>query len=101
MVNTHGYQYTGGSRDKLYDAVRGKKLWNSEYGDGSATGMEMATNLNLDFRWLHPVAWCYWQIVDESDGWGMFQANLRSDTPHIRKVNPKFFVLAHYSRHIR
>ena len=32
----HGYEYGGGRRDLLYDAVHatGKKLWNSEYGEG-------------------------------------------------------------------
>lgn len=100
-VNTHGYQYANGRRDLLYEATRGKALWNSEYADGSGSGLEMATNLNLDFHWLHPIAWCYWQIVDESDGWGFFQANLHDEDPDLAKVNTKFFVMAQYSRHIR
>ena len=53
LVQVHGYEYGGGRRDLLYDAVRaaGKKLWNSEYGEGDASGMSLASNLNLDMRW--------------------------------------------------
>ncbi|KAJ6441343.1 Dimethylglycine oxidase [Purpureocillium lavendulum] len=56
-INVHGYQ--------------GKKLWNSEYGDGDETGITLFTNLLLDFIWLHPTAWVYWQAVDIS-GWDLF-----------------------------
>ncbi len=68
-VNTHGYQYGSGRRDLLYSGTVGKKLWNSEYGESDGTGVSLAANLNLDFRWLHPTAWCYWQALD-SGGWG-------------------------------
>jgi galactan endo-1,6-beta-galactosidase len=99
-VNVHGYQYGGGRRDLLYAAVAGHRLWNSEYGDGDgdATGITLATNLNLDIYWLHPTAWCYWQALDLS-GWGLIQSD-----PSINQIgaaNPKYFVLAHYTRHIR
>jgi len=100
-VNTHGYQYAHGRRDVLRDVTQGKTLWNSEYGDGSRSGLEMAANINLDFHWLHPVAWCYWQAVDEADGWGLFHGQLRGQQPSVLSINMKFFVLAHYSRHIR
>ena len=64
-INTHGYQYGGGRRDLLYAAAHnaGKVLWNSEYGEGDATGLSLASNLNLDFTWLHPTAWVYWQVA--------------------------------------
>eukprot|EP00966_Prymnesium_polylepis_P092212 2135041-Prymnesium_polylepis.1 len=51
QVNTHGYQQGQGRRDLLYNATKGKKLWNSEYGEGDASGRSLASNLNLDFRW--------------------------------------------------
>ena len=67
-INTHGYQYGGGRRDLLYAAANnaGKVLWNSEYGEGDATGLSLASNLNLDFTWLHPTAWVDRQALD---GW--------------------------------
>jgi len=97
-VNVHGYQYGGGRRDLLFNAVAGKKLWNSEYGEGDGTGVSLAGNLNLDFRWLHMTAWCYWQVFD-SGGWGLIQSN--PGDVWIGTANPKYFVLAHYTRHIR
>lgn len=97
-VNTHGYQYGGGNRDLLSSRVPGKKLWNSEYGESDATGMSLARNLNLDFRHLHPTGWCYWQALD-SGGWGLIRSNLGENW--IGPANPKYFVLAQYTRHIR
>ena len=97
-VNVHGYQYGGGRRDLLYAAVAGKKLWNSEYGEKDASGMQLATNLNLDFQYLRQTGWCYWQPFD-SGGWGLIQSNPGDNW--IGNANPKYFVLAQYSRHIR
>jgi galactan endo-1,6-beta-galactosidase len=97
-VNTHGYQYSGGRRDALYDAVDGKKLWNSEYGEGDASGASLVSNLNLDLRWLHPTAWVYWQVLD-GGGWGLIVSDI--DTRTVGKANQKYFVLAQYTRHIK
>jgi len=105
-VNTHGYQQAEGRRDLLYAAVVGKaKLWNSEYGDGDPTGLSLAANLNLDFKWLHNTAWVYWQVLD-GNGWGLLSADEDDDAaaqggPTVGAANSKFFVLAHYTRHIR
>lgn len=97
-VNVHGYQYGSGRRDLLYSAVSGKRLWNSEYGEGDGTGISLARNLNLDFQSLHMTAWCYWQPFD-SGGWGLVQSNPGDNW--IGTANPKYYVAAHYSRHIR
>jgi galactan endo-1,6-beta-galactosidase len=99
-VNVHGYQYGGGRRDRLHAAVSGagKSLWNSEYGEDDATGMSLASNLDLDMRWLHPSAWVYWQALDYG-GWGLIQAD--GHTRWLGPVNPKYFVLAQFTRHIR
>eukprot|EP01124_Arcella_intermedia_P024476 TRINITY_DN4136_c0_g1_i2.p1 TRINITY_DN4136_c0_g1~~TRINITY_DN4136_c0_g1_i2.p1 ORF type:complete len:171 (+),score=29.24 TRINITY_DN4136_c0_g1_i2:307-819(+) len=48
-INVHGYEYGGGRRDVLYQEAKGKRIWNSEYGDE----VEMVGNLNLDFRWFY------------------------------------------------
>ena len=97
QVNVHGYQYGGGRRDLLYQATQGKTLVNSEYGESDASGMSLASNLNLDFHWLHQTAWSYWQPLD-SGGWGLIQSNPGDNW--IGNANPKYFVLAQYSRHI-
>jgi galactan endo-1,6-beta-galactosidase len=99
-INVHGYQYENGRRDLVYADAKaaGKRLWNSEYGDGDATGLRMAINLNLDMRWLHPTAWVYWQALDGST-WGMVSVDEPGAT--LGAVQTKYYVMAQYSRHIR
>jgi hypothetical protein len=101
QVNVHGYQYEGGRRDLVYDDARsaGKILWNSEYGDGDGTGLRMATNLGLDFRWLHPTAWAYWQVMDPTAGWGLIRYD--GNSGQAGAVETKLYVLAQYTRHVR
>jgi len=103
QINVHGYQKNKGHRDLLHQAALtdGKRLWNSEYGEKDPSGLELARNLNLDFHKLHPAAWCYWQAIDGSfkTGWGLIQGDPSTKT--IGQANPKYFVLAQYSRHIR
>lgn len=108
QVNVHGYEGTKGPRRELHEAVvvqDKKPLWNTEYGGPEAAGLNMAHCIHLDFRDLRPTAWSYWQAVDGGikgvggSGWGLLDANLLEKTK--LKANPKFFVLAQYSRHIR
>jgi galactan endo-1,6-beta-galactosidase len=99
-INVHGYQYTGGRRDTLYSLASsaGKRLWNSEYGESDATGQRLVTNLLLDFRWLHPTAWVYWQAID-GGGWGLIDGS--NDDLTLGVVNQKYYALAQFARHIR
>ncbi len=108
QVNVHGYEGTKGPRRELHEAVvvqDKKPLWNTEYGDKQGDGLQMARCIHLDFHDLRPTAWSYWQAVDGGingvggSGWGLFDAHMLEVTK--LKVNPKFFVLAQYSRHIR
>jgi O-glycosyl hydrolase len=101
-VNVHGYQGSGGRRDLLYTDVvttAGKALWNSETGDSDGTGYTMAFNLLYDFRWLHPTAWVYWQVMDPSAGWAMIAYDAGTLQPGA--VQTKYYVMAQFSRHIR
>src|SRR5690242_18078480 len=106
-VNVHGYQTSdnGTARRGLYAAVHGagRKLWNTEYGEGYAHGLYLAYNLSIDLRYLHPTAWCYWQPVDAST-WGLVKATYTDPTTAtgtLGDVANKYFVLAQYTRHIR
>jgi galactan endo-1,6-beta-galactosidase len=101
-VNVHGYQGSGGRRDLLYTDVvttAGKALWNSETGDSDGTGLTLASNLLYDFRWLHPTAWVYWQVMDPSTGWAMIAYDQNTLQPG--SVQTKYYVMAQFSRHIR
>jgi galactan endo-1,6-beta-galactosidase len=99
-VNVHGYQEGNGRRDLLYSAIKskGKSIWNSEYGEGDSTGRRLVSNLILDFRWLHPTAWIYWQVID-GFGWGLIDEDV--NTGLVGAVSQKYFILAMFSRHIR
>ncbi|MFG1670672.1 glycoside hydrolase [Streptomyces sp. Y7] len=102
QVNVHGYQGSGGRRDLLYTDVvttSGKKLWNSETGDGDGTGLTLASNLCYDFRWLHPTAWCYWQVMDPTAGWALIAYDASTLQP--TTIQTKYYVLAQFTRHIR
>jgi galactan endo-1,6-beta-galactosidase len=106
-VDVHGYEYgnTGGPRSALYSAVHadGRRLWQSEYGEGWNHGLYLAYNLSLDLRYLHPTAWCYWQPVDGLT-WGLVEASYPDPTTitgALGAVSNKYFVLAQYTRHIR
>ncbi|MFJ3791395.1 glycoside hydrolase [Kitasatospora sp. NPDC090091] len=96
-INVHGYDYLGGDRAALHDAVSpDKKIWLSEYGDEYAHGLALTQNLHADLRRLHPTAWINWQILDWG-GWGA----VNFEQGVIGEVLPKYYVLAHYTRHIR
>ncbi|KAG6030430.1 Endo-beta-1 6-galactanase [Claviceps citrina] len=99
-INVHGYQGHDGGRDKLYSLAQAsnKRLWNSEYGDGDASGLQLAQNLLLDFTWLHPTAWVYWQAVD-AGGWGLIDGD--NDRKTLGGATTKYYVLAQFARHIR
>lgn len=102
QVNVHGYQGSGGRRDLLYADVvttAGKDLWNSENGDNDASGWSLANNLLLDFHSLHPTAWAYWQVLDPNPAWALIAYD--RNTLEAGAVQPKYYVMAQFSRHIR
>jgi galactan endo-1,6-beta-galactosidase len=101
QYNVHGYEYEGGDRAGLYNAVAvqgGKVLRNSEWGDGDATGLRLANCWMLDFTFLHPRAMHYWQALDGFN-WGLIEADVPGR--QLQSVNPKYYVIAQFSRHIR
>lgn len=101
QFNVHGYQGSGGRRDLLYNDVHaaGKILWNSETGDNDGTGLSLARNILLDFRWLHPTAWVFWQVMDPNPNWALISYD--PNTLQAGAVRTKLFVLAQFTRHIR
>jgi glycosyl hydrolase family 30 len=100
-VNVHGYEYATGPREQLYRSVHAeaKSIWQSEYGGGDENGLDMAHNFLRDMARMHPVAWCYWQAVDETPGWGFLLGDLKAGT--LTSANTKHWVFAQLSRHIR
>jgi galactan endo-1,6-beta-galactosidase len=116
LVNVHGYSngtepYHGPNRVELRHAVGNKRLWQSEYGDGDASGYTMAQEIIRDVKELQPNAWVYWQPVEPDVpeyGWGLINANYidthdqmsAEKTPLVR-VNRKFYVYGQFTRYLR
>jgi galactan endo-1,6-beta-galactosidase len=116
LVNVHGYSngtepYHGPNRLELHRAVEGKRLWQSEYGDGDASGYTMAQAIIHDVRELRPSAWIYWQPVEpdvNAYGWGLVNANyvdtrdqLSAEKTPLVRVNRKFYVFGQFTRYLR
>lgn len=103
-VNVHGYSgqsaYRGPNRPALYQTVSaaGKPLWMTEAGEGDGSGLTMAQSILLDLNQMHATGWVYWQPFD-SGGWGLVQSNPGDNW--IGPPNPRYYVLAQFSRHIR
>jgi galactan endo-1,6-beta-galactosidase len=102
QINTHGYEDygTGGNQAGLYNAAHaaGKTLYASEYGDNDTSGLTMAGVISYNFNVMHPTGWTYWQALDTAN-WGMIAATISNGS--IGAVEPKYYVMAQYSRHIR
>ncbi len=97
-VNVHGYEGEKSPRSELRAIVGSKPLWLSEHGESDASGATLARDLGLDMCDLLPTAWCYWQPFD-GGGWGLVESDVAN--AKVLHSNPKYFVLAQYSRHIR
>ena len=78
----------------------------SEYGDGDGTGMTMAYQILNDLKDMQPKSWIYWQVVDNSGGWGLM-GNVLSGPDSNNVVNSgywfneKYFVMGNFSKFIR
>ncbi|MFE8978753.1 glycoside hydrolase [Streptomyces cyaneofuscatus] len=109
-MNVHGYQGAGGNRAKLHQLVvedAQKGLWNSETGTEAADGFSMARFLLSDLHTMHPTGWSYWQPLDTHPGWAMIHYTVNDPADPAKgvelssTVNPKYYVMAQFSRHIR
>lgn len=116
LVSVHGYSngtepYRGPNRVELRRVVGSKRLWQSEYGDGDASGYTLAQAIIRDVKELRPSAWIYWQPVEPDVpeyGWGLINANYvdTHDEPSSRqtllvRVNRKFYVYGQFTRYLR
>lgn len=116
LIDVHGYSsgtqlYRGPKRSELRRAVGSMGLWQSEYGDGDASGYTMAQTIIDDLKQLRPSAWVYWQPVEPDlpgYGWGLINAHYidthdqpsPEKTPLVR-VNRKFYVYGQFTRYLR
>merc|ERR1712048_568429 len=105
-VNYHNYEYLEAPRDHIYDYIgrdSGKKLWQTEHGEGNPKGLAMAMNLQLDMLKGRVSSWSYWQAFDDH-GWGLYAIQDSWDSADqgtLVEPETKWWILAQFSRHIR
>ena len=114
QINTHAYWGRTYPRVALGPAgalAAGKRLWQSEYGAGTAPpsdvtdGVALAAQAAADVNVLQAGAWVYWQAVENLDGkeptpwWGLMQLSFK--TGRGLRLSKQYWALAQYSKHIR
>lgn len=103
LVQFNSHSYLGSDRVGVYIAGRGKRIWNSEHGDGEPTGMIMSRNILSDIKHLKNRAWVYWQAVECHGGWGMIETDLNDANANLGKytITKKYYAMAQWSKFIR
>lgn len=100
QFNTHSY--SGSDRVGLNMAAGGKRIWNSEHGDGDVTGETLSKNILWDIKYLKNQAWVYWQAVEgHNSGWGMLETDLNEGGNRSFNVVKKYHVMMQWSKFIR
>ena len=97
-IHTHTYNANHRAELRKLAATHHRDIWQSEYGDGDASGMTLAKTIIADLRDLRPTAWVYWQLVDNG-GWGLlhFPAASGGSAP----VMPKYHIFSAFTRFLR
>lgn len=111
QINTH--TYSGVQLRKLNELAKelDKRLWMSEFGAGGTephnhqdmtSVMQLAERILKDLRVLQPMAWVYWQAVeDESakNNWGFIHSDFRvGETYYMTK---QYYAMGNFSKFIR
>jgi len=95
-LNVHTYDGVVRSAVRARAARARVGLWVSEFGEGDASGRELALRIVRDLRELAPNAWVLWQAVSP-DAWGVMRLGPGGSVMEA----PKFEVLARFTRSIR
>ena len=101
QIATHTYGANNASGLSSIAQSFHKPLWHTEYGDDDGTGMRTARRIRDDLAWLHPLSWCYWQVVDNAGGWGMIYNPLDGNGSTAYTIHRKFYVIGQFSRFLR
>ena len=101
LIVTHTYGANNADKLNRLAASLHKPLGQSEYGDADATGMQTARRIRDDLTGLRPAYWCYWQFVDNAEGWGMIYNPLLQNGSTAFTINEKFYIVGQFSRFIR
>lgn len=111
QINAH--TYSGIQLTKLREIAKekGKRLWMSEFGAGGTAPhnhldmtsvMQLADRIIKDLTELQPLAWVYWQAVEDEgaqNNWGFIHSDFRKgESYHMTK---QYYAMANFSKFIR
>jgi O-glycosyl hydrolase len=100
LVATHTYSANQPDGIRQLASALKKPLWVTEYGDGEASGLQMARRIRDDLVQTHASAWIYWQFAESDSNWGLVRYHRRETNPPF-SLNKKFHVLSQFSCFIR
>jgi O-glycosyl hydrolase len=120
QLNAHAYRGTTRAELRNLAAHHGKRLWMSEFDDGSnAAGgpghdhasmvpaLDLAAAILRDLRDLQPQAWVFWQAVENEQyclwwkfNYGLLHGDLSNGTQTYH-LTRKYHAMAHFSRFVR
>lgn len=107
QINTHTYSGTNAERAdaRAITKLIGKPFWQSETGPGGNRKTSLESNLSLaqklfdDMRYMKPIAWLDWQLMEErNDTWCLLRCNFSTQEYQIVK---NFYVRMQISRFFR
>jgi O-glycosyl hydrolase len=107
QLNTHTYSGNNAERVEAYQLTQsiGKPFWQSETGPSGRSKNSLGSNLGLaqklfdDMRYMKPIAWLDWQLIEESnDVWCLMRCNFKSQQYQIVK---NFYVRMQITRFFR
>ncbi|HEX3043327.1 MAG TPA: glycoside hydrolase [Bacillota bacterium] len=118
QINAH--TYGGSNRIGVRDLARsaGKKLWMSEVDNGGGVahnhndikpGLWLANAIKNDLINMQPIAWIFWQAVEneqnmapgrENSNWGLIHSDFENGGSNYY-ITKKYYVMGNYSKFIR
>jgi O-glycosyl hydrolase len=99
-IATHTYSANNPKGIRRLAVALDRPLWISEYGDGEASGLQLARRVRDDLVQTHARAWIYWQFAEPDSNWGLVRYHRRETNPPF-SFNKKFYVLSQFSCFIR
>ncbi|WP_349322673.1 glycoside hydrolase [Asticcacaulis sp. MM231] len=120
QLNVHSYDTFGQTGVRDIASSSNIRLWMSENDlspqnvrqdfDDMRPPLALAERITLDLKKLKPVAWVFWQAVENvspdpqhSSNWGLIKMDysVPDEGEHTLTISRKYYAMANFSRHIR
>src|SRR5699024_8548215 len=107
------HSYSGNKLKALNKFAKksGKRLWMSEFGAGGtephnhqdmSSVMQLAERIIFDLRILQPIAWVYWQAIEDEtakNNWGFIHSDFREGGSY--EITKQYYAMGNFSKFIR